>query len=130
MRTSSDNGVSFDSTAGNYSWELQQRRAATWRGTQATSSTAISLNGIGSTETLGNASTESWAATIRMTNMGSSAFNFICFFLGTQIDSDSRINVLIGSGRREETARVNAIQFYMSSGSIFTGEMRLYGWDR
>lgn len=127
LRTSTDNGSSYDSTAGNYRYvNLRSSDTGSLATSGSASSTHILLSiGVGTVD-LGNAAGESCSGQVVLQNPSSTK--------NTLITSDvSYIAAFGGSckvtatGVRMSAADVDAVQILMDSGNITSGEFRLYG---
>jgi len=116
MRTSTNNGSSYDSGAANY------RYAYYGTITSATTDTAIRLNG-----NTGNGTAEGVAGWVRIHNPQSAAGKCqVTYHTSTYVYTDSLYSIT-GAAYRDTAADVDAIQFYFSSGNIASGTITLYG---
>jgi len=127
MQTSSNNGVSYDSAAGNYAWAASSTNdGGTFDPEGSSSDTKISIAGDASSEELGNASNETVAATVWIFKPSDAQYLkvlFDCNYTDLVVDQVS----VHGSGSRLSAADVDAVRFYMSSGNISQGTFKLYG---
>lgn len=117
MRTSSDNGSTYDSGASDYQWSRQ-------RGS-ATDASAADDN-IDMSQTFGNASNEINSGFINIYDPAGAHYTEITFDM-SYMNNITVLSYIFGSGVRQSTSGVNAIQFYMSSGNIASGTFKLYG---
>lgn len=121
MRCSTDNGSTFISTANIY------RHART-----AMPSSGVLFTGAsnGDTQMLiagnqGNNTGESLSCIVKLMNPSSAAYLKVTIE-GCYLGADAIFYSLFGGGVIG-TGVINAVQFYMSSGNIASGEFRLYG---
>ena len=136
MRTSSNNGSSYDAGATDYAWGILDTSiggtSESWNksgniNTPAGGSSFIPLNYTGSP--IGASTYESGlSATIELVKP-SAALPFSIYWNGLYIGPSSRVDVwkMSGIGQRVSVADVDAIQFLMSSGNIASGTFSLYG---
>ena len=124
MRTSTNNGSSYDSGGTNYDWIVLN---LTGTATAVTSNTAnaskIELN---AASTLGNGANEK--ASFRVTVFNPSAnerTRIICE--GHYLNATPATCLVHSGGSRNQATAVNAIRFLMSSGNIASGRFDLYG---
>ncbi len=127
MRTSTDNGLNFDASAGNYAYVNRIFKASgTHIDFDSASATEIVFVGSGS-DTMGNASNETYDGNVWLYNPSSTAYTRVVYTgVFTSADSASE-DALFGGGHRASAADVDAIQFLMSSGNITSGIFKLYG---
>ena len=126
MRTSTDDGSSYDSGASDYQYRVvADIFATTAANANSTGAAAIQLTGL---HELGSAAGEyGFHAEIRII-MPHLATHTHVRWGGSYMDSDGRFNCITGaSGVREAAADVDAIQFLMESGNIESGTFTLYG---
>lgn len=128
MRTSTNNGVSYDSSGSDYAWNVFGRLATSGGDSMDTggdeSDSQIILNE--EFEPLGSAADESSCYIVEILNFGATNYTQI-LFRGNIIQNDGELFSLSGGGMRNSAADVDAIQFLMSSGNIETGVFKLYG---
>lgn len=128
LRTSTNNGSSYDSGASDYQWimfEGDDVGGAT--AYKSTGDTSITVCGkAGGTLEMGNATNEKGSGTIYIFNPSASKWTFII----------SKINYLCETGKmafgyisgiRMTTTAVDAFQVLMDSGNIASGDFVLYG---
>lgn len=124
LRTSTNNGTSWDTGASDYSYVITAvgSASATTFVTNAATDNAVVVS-----PALGNAAGRSFDSTVKLYNPLNSS-------LYTNIRADNiytatngQIALATASGRRTSAAAVNAIQFLMSSGNIASGIVRVYG---
>ena len=126
MRTSTDNGTSYDSSAGNYTYNgygVDNSDALRTDGT--TSATQMQVLGR-SSDGLGNASNETHSCRIWLFNPSSTSYTKI-ITKGTFVQSNGDCWFHMTGGQRTSTTAVNAIRLFMSSGNIASGTFTLYG---
>lgn len=132
LRTDSSNGASFDSAANDYAFASVESLVVDGGGTALyyydPGNSAITLNqsasgGVG----VGNASTEGIGGEITFLFKGSASLYPIFTFQIASIDPSTRIRFYSGSGYRNSTSAVNALQLLFSSGNIESGTVRVYG---
>lgn len=126
MRTSTDNGISFDSSSGDYSfngWIVTNTGLAS----EADGANASELTILGSSSAPpGNATNETCSAFVNIYNPSAADYTRIVSFTEI-IDSSGDPNIACFSAPRREAVAVDAIRFIASTGNISTGEFRLYG---
>ena len=124
IRTSTDNGSTYDSGASDYKYAIISLAAdSTNYNTASTASSFVLINNptITSTATSGGLN-----GTLNLFNP-SSVSQKQYFWNTTHVDAGPALNMTYGSGNTAIIADVDAIQFYMSSGNIASGTFRLYG---
>lgn len=125
LRTSTDNGSTYDSGASDYSWGWQWLQHAVAINANRTADEADSQIVI-STAGVGNAANEVYTGQIILFNPAGTGYTF-CKFQGISINNTGDPYNNEGSGRRISTADVDAIRFLFSSGNIASGTFTLYG---
>ena len=124
IRTSSNNGSSYDSGASDYGWALHYIRLA------SAASTAVVADGTDSlirlSSNIGSAADETVSGRITLYNPSGTSFTKLqgTFIPRTGTPRDYRDDI---AGIRFSAADVDAIQFQMSSGNISSGTFKLYG---
>ena len=129
LRTSSNNGSSYDAGAGNY------RYSGTGNSTggvltqySSASDTHIALTWPTATAGLSNVSTEAFSGTVTIYKpSGSTNFTQVNFSNAYTPSAASQFISTVGGGCRTAAADVDAIRFLMSSGNIASGTFKLYG---
>ena len=122
FRTSSNNGSSWDSSAGNYSYTAANL-ASTYSGTGNNSDTngyITSLVGIDTAVSNNSVNGKSFLY------VGSSKYTYMESFVNYLSGSNTVRPIHVTSCRLSTTA-VNAVRFLMDSGNITSGTIRLYG---
>jgi hypothetical protein len=122
LRTSTDNGSTYDSGATDYSWGgLVSTEGGTLGSSSSTGTTGFTIY-----FAAGNDTNESAAGHIKLFNPSKTSL--------TRIETQASVDLTDGTiqfrhhhGRRNSAADVDAIQFLMSSGNIATGNFYLYG---
>lgn len=124
IRTSTNNGSTYDSGASDYKYAIISLASdATNYNTGSNASAFVLMNNptITSTATSGGLN-----GTFNLFNP-SSVSQKQYFWNTTHVDAGAALNLTYGSGVTAISADVDAIQFYMSSGNIASGTFRLYG---
>ncbi len=124
MRTSTDNGSTFDSGASDYT-------TAGFANHDGTAS-LVALNNTGSAHvsigvSVGNASGEAYNGIVYLFNPLGSSVHKTGRYLSNFINSTPNLQIYDGAFRRVTNADVDAVRFYMSSGNITSGAIRCYG---
>ncbi len=126
LRTSTDNGVSFSSTSGDYRWGgefyIEAEGGASLTGTNASN---IRINGNPAQQN-GNGSNENLSGHTMIYNPSSTNFTR-CNTIGTFFGADPNMEVFYTGGQRNSAADVDAIQYTFNSGNVSTGIFNLYG---
>lgn len=123
LRTSSNNGVSYDGGASDYSYGRVQA---------SHSGGTVSGNGITSTSEIvffgsqGNAANETIYGEVTIVNPSATSYCGIIFSI-QYVNTSSLSFAAFGSGKRLSSSAVDAIQFSCGSGNIATGNFKLYG---
>jgi hypothetical protein len=121
LRTSTNNGTSYDSGASNYNSTYANTGNTTWSGGLSTDDRAyINTDNVDTTTNLGGIS-------FTLTLVNPSAANIATWYT-TGFLYGSNIGGFIGGGyRNQTTGAVNAIRFFAYSGNIKSGTFKLYG---
>lgn len=125
LRTSTNNGSSFDSGASDYAWNL-------FAGSPQTAEADGTANGIvlfgdpGSSEELGNGANEKVSGYVYIFNPSASKYTFI-LCQGFYKKEDGNFIAHNTGGYRLNTTAVNAVSLLMDSGNIASGDFTLYG---
>lgn len=121
LRTSTNNGTSYDSGAGNYYSTHTNSGNTTWNYGQASDDRAyINLNSLDNTSSNGGTS-------FTLTLPNPSAANIATWYI-TGFEYGTDLGAFIGGGyRNQTTGAVNAIRFFAYSGNIASGTFKLYG---
>ena len=127
MRTSTNNGSSYDSSASDYSWAVHEDRANVTKfddtdGNAGDSKILLHPE----SDSMGNASNEIGAWEVILFNPSATNYTLVNYQGYYHSDGSSWYSVR-GGGARLSAADVDAIQFLMSSGNISIGNFRLYG---
>jgi hypothetical protein len=122
LRTSSNNGSSYDASASDYNyqdWTIATTTAATG-GTDGDSKiSAIDQAGTGSNETI--------SGLIHLHKPSTSTFTRFSYTFSQSSQASAAGRARFGVGARRAASATNAIQFIMSSGNIASGVFTLYG---
>lgn len=121
MRTSTDGGVGYDSTASDYhtSHYFADSNSSTATLVSA-AATAINLGSV-----WGNASGESLSGVVRLHKPTSTSITLVSLKI-SGIDAAGNLNGIQGVGMRDSAADVDAVQFF-SGVNITSGIIRMYG---
>jgi len=125
MRTSTNNGSSYDAGVSDYAFVYNRVGLSTGAGI---SSTGDNLNSsIVLMQDMGTAANERGNFILNIINPSNTTFTFI-IGNGVQTNSSAAFGILYDlSGIRLSAADVDAIQFLMLGGNISTGTFKLYG---
>ena len=124
LRTSSDGGSSFDSSAGNYRWAQYREGDGGSSSSRSASDTEIELTD--SSQPPGSAAGESTSGTIYIYHPSNTAQTCIGYDMSYMASSGSIIRTG-GAGLRTSAADVDAVQLLFASGNVESGEINLYG---
>jgi hypothetical protein len=126
MRTSTDGGSTFDSTASDYDWGIirQNVSSATINGDFGSSADVIELTG--NTSTGSDTGEVGVSGYVRLFNP-SAAQQCVIDYRILNITNNPFLNQNIGAAKRNAAANVDAVRFFFSSGNIESGTIRLYG---
>lgn len=133
IRTSSNNGVSFDAGASDYRWKMVTGLAdvnADAREDQADSQIRMMSDQTagGGPYPQGNGVNEQGSFTVWIYDPSNTKYTKV-FSQGTYFRSDGDIEYVCVGGVRQSTTAVNAIRFLYASGNIAQGEFCLYGLE-
>lgn len=122
FRISTNGGVSYDSGAGEYNYQL----------TFGTTTTSATGNGAAeiriTTFGLGNAASEpGYSGTIKLYNPAGTGTYFHMTHMGAATNGSGNNVSVYGSGRRSTVSAINGIRIYFESGNIQSGIISLYG---
>lgn len=122
LKTSSNNGSSYDGTSGDYSWTKvvvlgSGSGAFSW----GTSANQISLG-----TDFGTGTGESGVGEVLIYNPSATTYTF-CTWVLAYFDKNASQHSVNGSSVRKSAADVDAIQFTFTAGNISTGTFKLYG---
>lgn len=131
LRTSTNNGSSFDSSANNYEWSqnnflISSAPASAYEGTDSDTKFRMIDDSAG----IGNAAACAASGKIEIFNAAGTAANK---FLKSEIryktsgGGGSTGKMSLTYGHRDATSDIDAFQLLMSSGNIASGSARLYG---
>lgn len=122
LRTSTDGGSTFDAGASDYSWINNFTNEVPANAPFVdTADTGIRIGAA-----LGNASNEHTSGHVILYNPAAAAFCNVLAW-AVQINNSGAMSVLTACGRRLTAANVDAVRLIMSSGTVASGEVRLYG---
>lgn len=128
LRTSTNNGSSYDSGVSDYGWVAwTQNDASASSGDADQSDSSITLVGIAAgSEEMGSGANETASGYLIIFNPSAAQY---CHVLNqcTYIDESGAIATMTGAGIRRSAADVDAIQILMDSGNIASGDFVLYG---
>ena len=120
MRTSANNGISYDSTGGNYRTQVGYNNANNFVGVGSSSNTAILLTS-SSVSASGNPS----MMEVTIFNPSAATYTGVSH-QGIWNDGSNWFTQWI-SGIRLSAAAVDAVQFLLTSGNFTSGTFKLYG---
>ena len=128
LRTSTDNGVSFDSGASDYAWSMNiVKQTGSEDGSRDQSDTGITIMGdAASSDEMGNGTNETGSGTIYIYNPSAVKYTFINSE-GFYFNEEAENICAYAGGYRKSAADVDAVQLIMDSGSITSGSFVLYG---
>lgn len=117
IRTSTNNGVSYDSGGSDYKWSFVfgVSSASTISGVNDTADSEIEMFG-----SIGNAAGENWSATIEVASPASALFGLINFRT-SNVDDSGDVRYQFGVGERISAADIDAIRVFPSSGTFSGG---------
>jgi hypothetical protein len=122
FRTSTNNGSSYDSSAGNYKWS-NWALAANDTNNQRSDANGTSIE-VGNS--IGNDTNEHISGRLFVHNPGDT--NYCNFSFQTSYQNATPTFIAeVGSGMRTSTTAINGVQFFFSSGNITSGKIHLYG---
>jgi hypothetical protein len=117
-RTSANAGVSYDSGASDYSRRAQLNFTLTVSG---------SASSIGYVATIGDGANDGLSGYTILYNPSEATYTELSSFVGSHRTSNTTSSQGSFFGRRVSAAACDAIQFYMSSGTITSGTIKMYG---
>lgn len=128
MRTSANNGSSYDSGASDYDWTYNVRQLNGENSTQSATQSYIQLiaDVTFTGERMGTAANETGSGFVEILNPSAAKFTMVrcrCIY----VDKDSQYAYCFSSGFRASAAAVDAIEFLFNSGDIAAGTFKLYG---
>lgn len=124
VRTSTDNGSSYDSGAGNYQWGLLSYQAGA-ASTFSSSDTSIKI--AGTTQRVSNVAGEGVSGVVELIGHSDVAYGTITSRLTYMGASTNYASIDLVSGKRVTAADIDAMRFLFSSGNIASGTFTLYG---
>ena len=129
LRTSTDNGSSYDSGASDYNYFWAGGRSSTGASVfeNNTGNTRMVLQDSSTAADLGNASNESTQGIITFDNPLGTTFLKLFSFENVNINSSGEAAGGKGTGVRNSAADIDAVQLLMSSGNIAVGRFILEG---
>lgn len=128
LRTSTNNGSSYDAGASDYNWNtLHLDSSGTQTSSLDTADSSIELMGpTGGSNEMGNGSNESGSGFIYIFNPSHSKVTYV-YMDGFYFNESGSNNAEWTAGYRDSTTAVNAVRIMMDSGNIATGDFVLYG---
>lgn len=127
LRTSANNGSSYDSGASNYNVEYIGSANGSWGGGGTTADTQIKISANGATYQQTTAAPSSLNGFVYIHNPSASSRCWVTADIMFFNTSNSFFARGLSGGYRDSAAAVNAIEFLMSSGNIASGTFTLYG---
>jgi hypothetical protein len=123
LRTSTDNGSSYDSGASDYSWTRIVTKSNTIAAAQDTADDSIELHAFPT----GTGTNDVVNGSVTIFDPSATTYTMIRSDFST-IDDDDAITLGSYVGVRLSAADVDAIQFSFDSGNIASGTFKLYGY--
>ncbi len=119
LLTSSDGGSNFDTGTSDYEWQRTEE------GTASDDNADAQIVLVGS---VGNGTNEGASALeIKISAHAETVFSNALWDL-TRLTTTGSIKRVVGSGRRQENAIIDAVRIKFSSGNIASGKFYLHGW--
>lgn len=126
MRTSTDNGVSFDSGVSDYSWNnIGVDNDSSLKDGADTADSQIEILGR-TNDLIGGNTNETHSQTVWIFDPSATAYTRV-MGIGEFIRTNNDTWLMISGGQRLNTTAVDAIQFLMNTGNISSGIFTLYG---
>lgn len=129
MRTSSNNGSSYDSTGGDYHYRVFiSNETGAQSATVGSANANIQVLGApsGGSDEMGSGTNEKGSGTIYIFNPSAAKWTFI-IYEGYYLNESSQNIMEEGVAIRTSTSAVNAFELVMDSGNIASGDFVLYG---
>ena len=127
MRTSTDGGSTFDNGASDYAWMSRTAEVDTAPSFGTSGDDAADyIQMTGNTDDIGSDTNESYSARVYIHDPGATTYTRVEFKAIFSTTGGLQMTGR-GIGARLSAADVDAIQFYMTSGNIESGNFRLYG---
>lgn len=125
IRTSTDNGLNYDASSGNYSYAANGETSTPASGVDGSSSATY----IKCSLSTGNSTNECVSGSIKMYNPAGTGF---CKFTGqvATLDTSTLICITNFAGTRRTAADVDAVRFMFESGNIVSGTIYAYGMKK
>lgn len=129
LRTSTDNGTSYDSGASNYhyGWVQTASNSTTLIVGTSIGDTAIKIGQTAAGAGFGNAAGESLNGIIILHKPSDMGLNSQLKYTLNMIRANSSIGHIDGAGSRKSAADVDGFRFLMSTGNITSGTFKMYG---
>lgn len=124
MRTSTNNGSSYDSGASDYAWSLLGNNGVT--GSYSSDDQSDSELQLTDSITVGSGAEEGLRGLLYLINPSAANYTHVNSYLSF-VSSGGNIATAYVAGARKSSADVDAIQFSCSSGNIASGTFKLYG---
>lgn len=121
VRTSTNNGSSYDSGASDYDYQYIFANSTTISAARATATTGHLVSA-----TQGSAANETGSGHLWLLNPSVAQYAKLQSYY-SQSHTDGNITLFTSVGRRLTAADVDAIQFFYTSGNIASGEFNAYG---
>lgn len=127
MRTSTDNGATYDSSAGNYGYTVHGSQSNGGTATLGSdSATSIAICAYGAGVGIGNAANEQLSGIVYIYDPSNTNYTQVSGHV-VYNNTVPRMTAANFAGERKSAADVDAIRFLMSSGNMDVGTFRLYG---
>lgn len=127
LRTSTDGGVTFDATSGNYGsyMDYQCLNTTTPNGNNTGTTTRIEV--VPSTVNIGNGAAAGLSGRVDLFSPLGTARNKQLTWATTYQDASANDIWCRGSGTRRATADIDSLRFMFSTGNATSGKIRMYG---
>lgn len=127
LRTSTDNGVSFDSGISDYTWNnIGCDNDGSLKDGADSADSQIEILGR-TNDPLGAATNETHSQTVWIFDPSNASSYTRAIGIGEFVRDNGNAWLMVSGGQREENAAVDAIRFIMDSGTIASGVFTLYG---
>jgi hypothetical protein len=118
MRTSSNNGSSYDSGGGDYRFNINSQTDA--------AAINLTLAGVGNADV----NESGFSGIITIFNPSATVLYKDMMWQGRSVKADANDDLASGTCRRNTTSAVDAIRFFFASGNVASGIITLYGVRR
>lgn len=126
IRTSTNNGVSFNDVAGDYTFVDSGYYTAGASNTSSANASSIQLHQLAAYATQASGrGMNGWIKTNDLSN--TTKRKTFLWQVQSPSDGSTSMEITTGSGERTATAAINAIRLYQSAGNIVSGRVKLIG---